>query len=110
MLTTNQPVSAAPAAPPTDMKLASAPVANARPVFGNQFATTPVDTGNKPAWASPFATRAAINMKNQPAAIAAVARDHATAKAGSARRAPKRCPTHAPGIWKRAYEMKNALM
>src|SRR5207253_4712812 len=96
--TTSQPVRAAPAAPPTDMKLASAPVANARPVSGNHFAMTPVQTGNRPAWESPFATRETINMKKPPAANATVARDHATANAGSAGRAPNRCPTHAPGI------------
>src|SRR5881628_402677 len=110
MATTSQPVRAAPAAPPTDMKLASAPVAKARPVLGNHFAMTPVETGNRPACASPFATRETMSMKSQPAAIAAVAKDHATANAGSARRAPKRCPTHAPGIWNAAYEIKNALI
>src|SRR5258708_2573054 len=92
------------------MKLASAPVANALPVLGNHFAMTPVQTGNKPAWERPFATRETINIQNQPAAIAAVASDHATANAGNARRAPNRCPLHAPGIWKTAYEMKKALM
>src|SRR5258706_1025681 len=92
------------------MKLARAPVANARPVFGNQFAITPVQTGNRPAWESPFATRETINIKNQPGAIAAVAKDHATATAGRPRGAPNRCPTHAPGLWNTAYEMKKALI
>src|SRR5262245_19456450 len=110
MATTSQPVRAAPAAPPTDMKLASAPVANARPLFGNQFAMTPVQTGNSPAWKRPFATRATNSVKNPPMAVAAVARDHATAKAGSARLAPNRCPAHAPGIWHTAYEIKKALI
>ena len=66
MATTSQPVRAAPAAPPTDMKLASAPVANARPVLGNHFAMTPVQTGNRPAWERPFATRETISMKKLP--------------------------------------------
>src|SRR6185503_16543338 len=110
MATTSQPVRAAPAAPPTDMKLARAPVANARPVLGNHFAMTPVQTGNRPAWERPFATREAINIKKPPVAAATVASDHATANAGNALRAPNRCPTHAPGIWNTAYEMKKALI
>ena len=103
-------MSAAPTAPPTDIKLPSAPVANACPVLGNHFATTPVQMGNRPPCETPFTTRIARTFTKPPSAVAAVAMDHTMANAGNARRAPNRCPTHAPGIWQTEYEMKNALI